>query len=57
MFDDLDLEVELTVFNMQEEIGGRLATFDLGGRTYESGGTVIHPANKLVRDLVKELGN
>lgn len=44
----------LTIFEAGE-IGGRLKTVSIAGKTYECGGTIIHPANKLMVDLTKEL--
>lgn len=44
----------LTIFE-DGDIGGRLKTVELAGKTYECGGTIIHPANKLMVDLTKEL--
>ena len=35
----------ITVFE-KERLGGRLATVTVGGREYETGGSIIHPANK-----------
>lgn len=33
-----------------------MASVSLGGREYEAGGSIIHPRNRHVLDLVKELG-
>ena len=45
----------MTIFE-PNDIGGRLKTVNLAGKTYECGGTIIHPANKLMVDLTKEMG-
>jgi protoporphyrinogen oxidase len=37
-------------------LGGRLSTVVLGGRTYEVGGSVIHPQNLIMLDLLKKMG-
>ena len=49
-------DVEISVFE-SGIVGGRLATVEIGGHTYEAGGSVIHPANVEMISLVKELGN
>ena len=38
------------------EVGGRLATATLGGRQYETGGSIIHEENKYMVQLLKECG-
>ena len=37
----------MTIFE-PNEIGGRVKTVDLAGKTYECGGTIIHPKNKFL---------
>ena len=37
----------MTVFE-QDQVGGRLATVEIDGRQYESGGSIIHNSNKLM---------
>ena len=37
-------------------IGGRLATIKMAGKEYEVGGSIIHSANTLMTDLLKETG-
>lgn len=40
----------------QEAVGGRLATVNIDGLEYEIGGSVIHPKNHYVVELMKDLG-
>ncbi|XP_046394831.1 prenylcysteine oxidase-like [Ischnura elegans] len=40
----------------EHEIGGRLATVDIGDRSYEAGGSVIHPDNKYMAHFCKKFG-
>ena len=47
---------KLTIFEAKEDVGGRLKTVDLAGKTYECGGTVIHPKNEIMSQLVAEVG-
>lgn len=47
--------VNLTIFS-QNGIGGRLKTVNLAGETYECGGTIIHPSNRLMDELVSKMG-
>ena len=37
------------------DIGGRLRTVDMAGMNYECGGSIIHPKNQLMVDLVQEM--
>ena len=37
----------MTVFE-KDEVGGRLATVEIDGRKYESGGSIIHNSNQLM---------
>ncbi|XP_038048830.1 prenylcysteine oxidase-like [Patiria miniata] len=37
-------------------IGGRVATVNIAGRDYESGGSIIHPKNKYMVDFRQEFG-
>lgn len=48
-------EVDIDVYE-NDRIGGRLATIEMGGRYYESGGSVIHPRNKYMANLTRFLG-
>ena len=48
-------DLDVTVFE-RGRIGGRLATVKIAGKTYEVGGSVIHPDNKLMTGLVETLG-
>jgi len=47
--------VELTVFEMGK-IGGRLATEEVEGRRYESGGSIIHSANRYMVEYLDLCG-
>ena len=47
--------VELTVFEMGK-IGGRLATQEVEGRRYESGGSIIHSANRYMVEYLDLCG-
>ncbi|XP_036604530.1 prenylcysteine oxidase 1 [Trichosurus vulpecula] len=47
-------EVKIHVFE-KGKVGGRLATLDVKGRGYESGGSIIHPLNLHMKRFVKEL--
>ena len=49
-------EATIDVFEASDRIGGRLNTMEIAGRRYESGGSIIHPANKYMGDFVKHLG-
>jgi len=40
-------DVSITVFD-SGRVGGRLATTKIAGREYETGGSIIHPANRLM---------
>ena len=47
----------LSTLDLYEEkkLGGRLATITVNGQEYETGGSVIHPANQHMNDFVKLL--
>lgn len=49
-------KVDITIFE-SGVVGGRLATINIAGHTYESGGSIIHPANVEMNVLVEKLGN
>ena len=44
-------DVTLTIFE-SDKVGGRLATDNIGGRSYETGGSIIHNSNKMMLDLL-----
>ena len=46
----------IDVFEASDRIGGRLATVKIAGKTFESGGSIIHRDNKYMVDFVKYLG-
>ena len=45
----------VTVFELGV-VGGRLATVTMAGHEYEVGGSIIHPANRLMKELTAEAG-
>eukprot|EP00095_Tigriopus_kingsejongensis_P003541 maker-scaffold106_size358372-snap-gene-2.30 protein:Tk03541 transcript:maker-scaffold106_size358372-snap-gene-2.30-mRNA-1 annotation:"prenylcysteine oxidase" len=51
----LGANVSLTLFEMGE-LGGRMATVEIGGLEYESGGSIIHSQNQEMAAFVKTLG-
>jgi len=48
-------EADITVFE-KGELGGRLATVEVDGRKYESGGAIIHVANRYMIDFLDICG-
>jgi len=40
----------------KDPVGGRLATINVAGREYETGGSVLHPKNKYMKKFAKQLG-
>ncbi|TRY75334.1 hypothetical protein TCAL_01354 [Tigriopus californicus] len=51
----LGSNLSLTLFEMGE-VGGRLATIEMAGHEYESGGSIIHSQNREMATFVKTLG-
>ena len=49
-------QATIDVFEASDRIGGRLATVKIAGKTFESGGSIIHCDNKYMVDFVKYLG-
>ena len=47
---------QISVFEKADRMGGRLATVDFVGETFESGGSIIHPKNLYMKKFVKLLG-
>ena len=45
----------LTVYERDSQLGGRLATLDVGGTPVESGGTIIHETNRYLANFVDHL--
>ena len=45
----------LTVYERDAQLGGRLATLDVGGTQVESGGTIIHETNRYLASFVDQL--
>ncbi|OWK10757.1 PCYOX1, partial [Cervus elaphus hippelaphus] len=48
-------DVKIHVFE-KGKVGGRLATLNVEGQEFESGGSVIHPLNLHMKRFVKDLG-
>eukprot|EP00088_Acartia_fossae_P008515 TRINITY_DN14071_c0_g1_i3.p1 TRINITY_DN14071_c0_g1~~TRINITY_DN14071_c0_g1_i3.p1 ORF type:complete len:499 (-),score=69.80 TRINITY_DN14071_c0_g1_i3:229-1698(-) len=48
-------KLDLTVFD-SGPVGGRLATTHIAGREYETGGSIIHPANRLMVEHLERCG-
>lgn len=48
-------DVKIHVFE-KGKVGGRLATLNVQGQEFESGGSVIHPLNLHMKRFVKDLG-
>lgn len=48
-------KVDIDIYEARK-IGGRLATVDVAGRNYETGGSIIHPRNKYMVSFVKSFG-
>ncbi|CAI5783404.1 prenylcysteine oxidase 1 [Podarcis lilfordi] len=48
-------DIQIDIFE-RGEVGGRAATINLEGKSYEAGGSVIHPLNLHMKHFVKELG-
>lgn len=51
----LGANLSLALFEMGE-VGGRLATIEMAGHEYESGGSIIHSQNREMATFVKTLG-
>ncbi len=52
---DDEVPINVTVFELGV-VGGRVATVDMAGYTYEVGGSIIHPRNFLMKNIVSSLG-
>jgi prenylcysteine oxidase/farnesylcysteine lyase len=48
--------IELMVYERDAQLGGRLATIDVGGTPVEAGGTIIHETNRYLAGFVERLG-
>lgn len=49
--------LEIHVWNKKESrVGGRTATTEFAGHTYETGGSIMHSSNKYLVDAVKKYG-
>ncbi|XP_028399919.1 prenylcysteine oxidase-like [Dendronephthya gigantea] len=49
-------DAQISVFEKSGRVGGRLATVDISGETFESGGSIIHPRNLYMKKFVEYLG-
>ena len=47
---------QISVFEKANRVGGRLATVDFAGDTFESGGSIIHSKNLYMKQFVELLG-
>lgn len=54
--EQLEERVEITLYERDAQLGGRLATIDVDGTPVESGGTIIHETNRYVAGFVDRLG-
>ena len=43
--------MKITLYE-SKKVGGRLATENIGGRSYETGGSIIHESNRMMLDLL-----
>lgn len=48
--------LDLTVFEKSDHIGGRLETIKVNGRDYEIGGQSLHSTNFYMNSFLKALG-
>ena len=46
----------IQVFERSSRVGGRLATINVDGNVFESGGSIIHPENFYMKTFVRDLG-
>ncbi len=46
---------DITVYESDARVGGRLATVDVGGTPVEAGGTIIHETNRYMAGFVEQL--
>jgi protoporphyrinogen oxidase len=44
------------VFEKSDRVGGRLATVEFENRSYELGGSILHPSNLYMKAFMKILG-
>jgi prenylcysteine oxidase/farnesylcysteine lyase len=44
--------IDLTLYERDARLGGRLATLDVGGTPVEAGGTIIHETNRYMADFL-----
>eukprot|EP01024_Parvocaulis_polyphysoides_P068087 TRINITY_DN8250_c1_g1_i5.p2 TRINITY_DN8250_c1_g1~~TRINITY_DN8250_c1_g1_i5.p2 ORF type:complete len:471 (-),score=86.62 TRINITY_DN8250_c1_g1_i5:1965-3377(-) len=49
-------QVEIQVFEKSDRIGGRVWSFEYGGKNFELGAILIYKENKYILDLAKEMG-
>jgi prenylcysteine oxidase/farnesylcysteine lyase len=54
--EQLEEGVEITLYERDAQLGGRLATIDVDGTPVECGGTIIHETNRYVAGFVDRLG-
>lgn len=49
-------KIDIHLFEQSSQIGGRLATIELDGSDYESGGSIIHPKNLYMVQFLEKFG-
>jgi len=51
-----DLDAKIDVYT-KDPIGGRLATINIQGYEYETGGSILHPRNRYMKQFLQHFGN
>lgn len=49
-------QVDITVFEKEGHVGGRVTHIDVGGSRFELGGTIIHSSNTHMVNLTRDVG-
>jgi protoporphyrinogen oxidase len=52
-----DCQLEIVVFERSNQVGGRLATCEFEGRSYEYGGSILHSSNAYMKKFVNICGS
>jgi len=50
-----DGKVKITVFERSDVLGGRLREMNIGGKSYDSGGSIIHSSNLYAKTLTEKM--
>lgn len=45
-----------TIDIYSKDVGGRLQTISIGGHEYETGGSILHPRNRYMKQFVEDFG-